>query len=80
MLKFKSFSELLEKSYDSDLFKICVVFDPSFGHRFWNYKDFCTDKFFVKITPDTYGGMDIDKKLPVLNYNSDFLKKLIKDG
>jgi hypothetical protein len=83
MKKVKLFEQFISEqdAKNKDLFKVCLVYDPDYGHRFWSYKDYSTDKFFVKLTPEEYKkNKDVDKSLPVLNYNADFTQKLIDDG
>ena len=65
---------ILEKEEKgSDLFKVYLAFNPDYGHRFWSYKDYSTDKFFIKLTPENYKKIEINPEYPVLNYNNDFV-------
>lgn len=69
-----------EDSEPKDLKKAYLVYNPDLGHRFWSYKDFAADKFFIRITQDNYKKIDINKDFPVLTYNSDVVQTLIDEG
>lgn len=78
MKKIKLYDQfLLEKEESADLFKIYLAYNPDLGHRFWTYKDYATDQFFIKLTPENYEGIDIDPNIPVLTYNSDVVQTLL---
>lgn len=80
-MKIKTYQQFLnEAKQPADLNKIYLVYNPDLGHRFWTYKDFAADKYFVRLTPENYKKIDIDKNLPVLTYHSDTCQKLIDDG
>ena len=76
----KSYNEFLLEKEGSDLFKIYLAYNPDYGHRFWTYKDYSTDKFFIKLTPENYKDIKINKDFPVLNYNNDFTNTLLDEG
>jgi len=84
MKRIKFFEDFLNEAEEpQDLNKIYLAYNPDLGHRFWSYKDFAADKFFIRLTPENYKDIDIDKNFPVLTYNSDVVqtlldKKLIK--
>ena len=61
----------------ADLHKIYLAFDPGLGHRFWSYKDFAGDKFFIRLTPENYKDIKINPEYSVLTYNSDTVQMLI---
>lgn len=76
---------LLEKKNNeaNDLYCAYLAIDPASGHRWWSYKDFAGDNFFIQITLENYKVLDINPDFPVLNYNTQVTqtlldKKLIK--
>ena len=78
MKKIKLFEQfILEKDEASDLFKIYLAYNPDLGHRFWTYKDYATDEFFIKVTPHNYKDIDINPEFPVLTYNSKTVQTLL---
>jgi len=80
MKKIKLYEQFIaEKNEPSDLFKIYLAYNPDLGHRFWTYKDYATDKFFIKVTPENYKDIDVDSSLPVLTYNSDVVQTLVDE-
>ena len=81
MKRVKIFEDFInEDTKIEDLGKIYLVFNPDLGHRFWSYKDFAGDKFFVRLTPENYKDIKINKDYPVLTYNSDTVQMLIDKG
>ena len=70
---------ILEKKESADLFKIYLAYNPDLGHRFWTYKDYATDEFFIKVTPENYKDIEIDSNLPVLTYNSKVVQTLLDE-
>ena len=77
-MKLKTYQQFLNEAQEtSDLNKIYLVYNPDLGHRFWTYKDFAADKYFIRLTPDNYKKVDIDKSMPVLTYHSDTVQMLI---
>ena len=81
MKRVKIFEDFInEAEVSGDLGKIYLVYNPELGHRFWTYKDFAADKFFVRLTPENYKDIKIDKSLPILTYNSDTVKMLLDKG
>ena len=81
MKRVKIFEDFVnEAEAAADLGKIYLAFDPGLGHRFWSYKDFAGDKFFIRLTPDNYKDIEINKDYPVLTYNSDTVQMLIDKG
>jgi len=78
MKRVRIFEDFMNEAKEpADLGKIYLAFDPGLGHRFWSYKDFAGDKFFIRLTPDTYKDVKINKDYPVLTYNSDTVQMLI---
>jgi hypothetical protein len=72
---------LFEKKEDAkDLYKVYLAIDPKSGHRWWSYKDFAGNNFFIQLTLDNYKDVKINPDFPVLNYNSKVTKALLKDG
>ena len=75
--KFEDF--LNEAKGPQDLNKIYLAYNPDLGHRFWSYKDFAADKFFIRLTPENYKKIEINKDFPVLTYNSKVVQTLIDE-
>ena len=81
MKKIKLFEQfLLEKEEAQDLHKIYLAINPDSGHRWWSYKDFAGDNFFIQVTLENYKDIDIDPNLPILTYNSKVTQRLLEDG
>jgi len=81
MKRIKLFEQFLaEKEDTSDLHKIYLAIDPASGHRWWSYKDFAGDNFFVQITLENYKELDINKEFPILTYNSKVTQTLLDEG
>jgi len=80
MGKFKLFEQFVAEKKEGDLHKIYLAIDPKSGHRWWSYKGFAGDNFFVQVNLDNYKDMDINPEFPVLTYNSKVVKALIDDG
>jgi hypothetical protein len=79
MKSVKLFEQFILES-TGDIHKIYLCIDPASGHRWWSYKDFAGDKFFVQLTLENYKNVDINPEYPVLNYNSKVCKKLLDAG
>jgi hypothetical protein len=81
MQKIKLFEEfLLEKEELQDLHQIYLAINPKSGHRWWSYKDFAGDNFFIEVTLENYKDLDINPELPILTYNSKVTQKLLEEG
>jgi len=80
MRKIHTFNDFLNEAKEpQDLNKIYLAYNPDLGHRFWSYKDFASDKFFIKVTPENYKDIDINKDFPVLTYNSKVVQTLLNE-
>lgn len=80
MKRIKLFEQfLLEKEAELDLHKIYLAINPDSGHRWWSYKDFAGDNFFIQVTLENYKDLDIDPELPILTYNSKVTQKLLDE-
>ena len=81
MRKIYTFTDFLNEAKEpQDLNKIYLAYNPDLGHRFWSYKDFAADKFFIRLTPENYKEIEINKDFPVLTYNSKVVQTLIDEG
>jgi hypothetical protein len=81
MKRIKLFEQFItERNESEDLYKIYLAIDPESGHRWWSYKDFAGDNFFIQVTLDNYKELDINSKSPVLTYNSKVTQRLLDDG
>ena len=76
----KSFEQFINEKVnkETDLFKVYLAIDPESGHRWWSYKGFAADNFFIQITLDNYKDIDINDDYPILTYNSAVVEKLIE--
>ena len=73
-----TFNDFLnEAKQPQDLHKIYLAYDPGLRHRFWTFKDFAADKFFIRLTPENYKDIEINKDFPVLTYNSKVVQTLL---
>ena len=80
MKKIYTFTDFLNEAKESqDLNKIYLAYNPDLGHRFWSYKDFAADRFFIRLTPENYKDIEINKDFPVLTYNSAVVQTLIDE-
>lgn len=80
MKKIKLFEQFLAEKEGSDLHKIYLAINPDSGHRWWSYKDFAGDNFFVQVTLENYKDLDINPNYPILTYNSKVTQKLLDEG
>lgn len=79
---FKNYSDFLyEKKINqsTDLFKIYLGIKKSSNHIWWTYKEFASNNFFIQITEDNIYKFDVNPNLPILNYSSEIIKKLLKE-
>jgi len=79
----KSYSEFLNEKInekENDLFKVYLAIDPDSGHRWWSYKGFAADNFFIQINKDNYKDIDINTNYPILTYNSGVVETLLKEN
>ena len=79
----KSYSEFLNEKInekENDLFKVYLAIDPDSGHRWWSYKGFAADNFFIQINKDNYKDIDINPNYPILTYNSGVVETLLKEN
>jgi hypothetical protein len=81
MKKIKLFEQFIaEQSNFPSLYKIYLTINPTSGHRWWSYKDFAGDNFFIQVTLENYKDLDINPEFPVLTYNSEVTQKLLDEG
>ena len=74
--------DLLKESAanDSALKKVYLATKRSSGQRWWSYKGFAGDKYFTQITENNIDKLDINPDYPILNYQSDIVNQLLKEG
>ena len=74
--------DLLKESVDTEsgLGKVYLALREDSGQRWWTYKGFAGDKFFVQVHENNMDDIDINPDYPVLTYHSDTVNKLIKAG
>lgn len=79
----KSYNEFVNEHLnekENDLFKVYLAIDPDSGHRWWSYKGFASNNFFIQINKDNYKDIDINSKYPILTYNSGVVETLLEEG
>jgi len=74
--------DLLKESADTEngLGKVYLALREDSGQRWWTYKGFAGNKFFVQVHENNMNDIDINPDYPVLTYHSDTVNKLIKAG
>ena len=74
--------DLLKESINTEdgLGKVYLALREDSGQRWWTYKGFAGDKFFVQVHENNMNDIDINPDYPVLTYHSDTVNKLIKAG
>ena len=74
--------DLLKESVDTEdgLGKVYLALREDSGQRWWTYKGFAGDKFFIQVHENNMNDIDINPDYPVLTYHSDTVNKLIKAG
>lgn len=81
MQKIMLFEDFLNEAKElQDLHKIYLAIDPKSGHRWWSFKGFAGDNFFIQVTLDNYKKLDINPDYPVLTYNSKVVQTLLDEG
>jgi hypothetical protein len=79
---FKQYGDFLfeKKNNESaaDLFKVYLAVKRSSGHRWWTYKGFAADNFFLQITEENIDKFKVDPAIPVLTYSTEIVKKLLE--
>ena len=75
-------ADLLKESADTEngLGKVYLALREDSGQRWWTYKGFAGNKFFVQVHENNMNDIDINPDYPVLTYHSDTVNKLIKAG
>lgn len=81
MKRIKLYEQFLaERESTSDLHKIYLAINPKSGHRWWSYKDFAGNNFFIQVTLENYKDLNINPNLPILTYNSEVTQTLLDEG
>jgi hypothetical protein len=81
MKRIKLFEQFIaEQDNFPSLHKIYLAINPSSGHRWWSYKDFAGDNFFIQVTLENYKNLNINPEFPLLTYNAEITQKLIDEG
>jgi len=68
-----------EFSNDSALKKVYLATRRDSGQRWWSYKGFAGDKFFIQVTENNIDKIDINPDYPILNYHSSIINQLLKE-
>ena len=64
--------KLFENFKDGDsLKKVYLAFREDSGQRWWTYKGFAGDKFFVQIHENNIDKIDVNPDYPILTYHTD---------
>jgi glutathione synthase/RimK-type ligase-like ATP-grasp enzyme len=77
---FEQFINEAVSTDDSALNKAYLVTKRNSGQRWLSYKGFAGNKFFTQITENNKDKITINPDYPVLNYQSDLVNQLIKEG
>jgi len=79
ILNFSEFlAERLDEQYPS-LKKAYLCTARSSGQKWWSYKGFAGNKFFIQVTENNIDKIDLNPDYPVLNYQSELVEKLLAD-
>ena len=54
------FEDFSQDKDGKDLQKIYLAIDPKSGHRWWSYKGFAADNYFIQVTLDNYKDIKIN--------------------
>lgn len=79
-MNFKTISQIINESEATDLFKCYLAIRRESGHRWWSYKGFAGNKYFIQVTENNIDEIDVDASLPILNYSNLITEKLIEKG
>jgi len=79
-MRFKTITSFINESNSDDLYKCYLAVKRSSGHRWWSYKGFAGDKFFIQVTEDNIDDIELDFSMPILNYNTDIVEKMLEKG
>jgi len=71
---------LKENSSESGLKKVYLATRRDSGQRWWSYKGFAGDKFFIQVTENNIDKIEINPEYPILNYHSSIVEQLLKEG
>jgi len=63
---------------ESDLKKIYLALREDSGQRWWTYKGFAGDKFFIQINENNIDDIEVNPDYPILTYHSDTVNELLK--
>lgn len=75
------FEEFLYESLnESSLKKIYLATRRDSGQRWWSYKGFAGNKFFIQVTENNIDTLNINPDYPILNYHSSITDQLLKEG
>lgn len=79
-MKFKTITSIINEAKEDDLFKCYLAVKRSSGHRWWSYKGFAGNKYFIQVTEDNINDIKIDPSFPILNYSNGIVKEMLKNG
>ena len=80
MTRVRVFEDFSQDKGGKDLQKIYLAIDPGSGHRWWSYKGFAADNYFIQLTLENYKKIKINPEYPVLTYNSKVVNTLLEEG
>jgi len=67
------------KNSNSSLHKVYLVLNTGSKQKYWSYKGYAGDKFFLQVNEKNIDKIDINPNYPVLNYNSELVERLLKE-
>jgi len=78
-MRFRKISEVIQEAEENDLFKVYLAVKRESGHRWWTYKGFAGDNFFIQVTEENIDTIELNPSYPILNYSNDIIKQLLQE-
>jgi hypothetical protein len=69
-----------EVTNDSGLKKVYLATRRDSKQKWWSYKGFAGNKFFIQVTENNIDKLEINPDYPILNYQSEIIEQLLKEG
>lgn len=81
MKHIKSLNEFLfeQENKESDLFKVYLGVRRSSGHRWWTYKGFAGNNFFLQVTENNIDKINLNPDYPILSYSTHIINQLLDE-
>lgn len=79
-----NYTTFLNEALNADLYpslkKVYLATRRDSGQRWWSYKGFAGNKFFIQITENNIDKIEINPEYPILNYHSSIIEELLQKG